>query len=48
MSRYESFKVVMGMRCFVKFLKLFNLFILLTLQHGLHFCNPAYKDLWDL
>ena len=41
MGRYRSFKVAMGMRCFVKFLKLFNLFILLTLQHGLHFCNPT-------
>ena len=41
----------MGMRCFVKlikFLKLFNLLILFPLLHGLHFCNPAYKDLWDL
>ena len=33
---------------FVILFNFFKLFILLTLQHGLHFCNPAYKDLWDL
>ena len=29
-SRYRSFKVAMGMPCFVKFLKLFNFLILIT------------------
>ena len=32
---------------FVKLFKFFNLFIP-PLQHGLHFCNPAHQDLWDL